>query len=76
MRELIPDILVMVNDFFAGEGQSLNLEPIEEKEVLSYYREDALIWSMYLSMRRVDRSLHRFIMFRPYPYILPGRIKR
>jgi len=76
MRELIPDILVMVNDFFAGEGQSLNLEPIEEKEVLSYYREDALIWSMYLSMRRVDRFLHRFILFRPYPYILPGRIKR
>lgn len=76
MPELIPDLLVMVNNFFAAQARSLNLEPIEAKEVLSYYREDALIWSLYLSMRRVDRFLHHYILFRPYPYILPGRIKR
>lgn len=76
MPELISDLLVMVNNFFGRQARSLDLEPIEEKEVLSYYREDALIWSLYLSMRRVDRFLHRYILFRPYPYILPGRIKR
>jgi len=76
MPELIPDLLVMVNNYFAGEARTFNLEPIQEKEVLSYYREDALIWSLYLSMRKVDRFLHRYILFRPYPYILPGRIKR
>ena len=76
MRELIPELLVMVNDFFAGEAVDLDLQPIEEKEVLSYYREDALIWSLYLSMRRLDRFLHRYLLFRPYPYLLPGKIKR
>jgi hypothetical protein len=76
MPELIPDLVVMANNFFAGEAESLEVEPIEEKEVFSYYREDSLIWSLYLSMRRVDRFFHRYILFRPYPYILPGRINR
>lgn len=76
MPELISSLLVMVNKFIGRHAGGLHLEPIEEKEVLSYYREDALIWSLYLSMRRLDRFLHSQILHRPYPYILPGRIKR
>lgn len=74
--DLIPKLVVSTNEFFAGEAADLGVEPIEEKEILSYYREDALIWSLYLSMRRLDRFLHRYILFRPYHYILPGKIKR
>ncbi len=52
------------------------IQPIEEKEVRSYYREDALLWRLYLSMRRLDRTLRTRILRREYPYILPGKIKR
>jgi hypothetical protein len=44
--------------------------------VRAYYREDALIWTLYLSMRRLDRWLHTNLLRREYPYILPGKTKR
>ena len=74
--DLIPDVLVVVNDFFAGEAASLDIQPIEQKEVESYYREDALIWTLYLSFRRIDRFLRTKILRKEYPYILPGKIQR
>ena len=52
------------------------MAPITEKEVRSYYREDALIWILYLNMRKVDRFLRTRILRKGYPYILPGKIKR
>lgn len=76
MPELIPELIEMANKFFAAQARTLDIEPIQEKEVLAYYREDALIWVLYLWMRRFDRFLHRFILFRPYPHILPGKTKR
>ena len=74
--ELIPDLISLANRFFENEAKELDLSPIQEKEVRSYYKEDALIWTLYLSMRRFDRFLHRYILRRNYPYLLPGRIKR
>jgi hypothetical protein len=74
--ELIPDLIPLANRFFENEAKHLGLEPIQQKEVQDYYKEDALIWSLYLSMRRFDRFLHRYILRRNYPYLLPGRIKR
>lgn len=74
--ELVPDIIVEVNDFFAGEAAALGLEPLTEEEVHSYYREDALIWRLYLAMRRFDRTFRTRILGREYPYILPGQITR
>lgn len=73
--ELIPAILQEANEFILKEAQDFDLEPITEKEIHDYYREDALIWRLYLGMRRVDRSLHR-LTGRYYPYILPGKTKR
>lgn len=74
--ELIPDLISLANKFFENDAKTLALAPIQEKEVLDYYKEDALIWTLYLSMRRFDRFLHRYILRRTYPYLLPGRIKR
>jgi len=74
--DLIPDLVRVVNDFFTREAAELGVKPIEEKEVRSYYREDALIWSLYLSMRKVDRFLRTRLLHREYPYILPEKIKR
>ena len=32
--------------------------------------------TVFLALRRFDRFLHRWILRRPYVYILPGKIKR
>lgn len=74
--DLIPALVAAANAFFAGEGAELDVAPFTEAEIRAYYREDVLIWSLYLSLRRLDRFLHRWILRRHYPYILPGRIKR
>jgi len=63
-------------DFFEEEARKLDTAPITQKEVLSYYREDALIWRLYLNLRKLDRFLHTRILRKPYVYILPGKIKR
>jgi hypothetical protein len=74
--ELIPVLIETANDFFAQEAADHGVEPVTQKDVASYYREDALIWTLYLSMRKLDRFLRNRLLRREYPYILPGKIKR
>ncbi len=74
--EVIPLLIETANRFFTTELPELKLEPITLKEVRSYYREDAFIWSLYLALRKIDRFVHTRILLKPYPYILPGRISR
>jgi hypothetical protein len=74
--DLIPDVVAAINDFFAGEAAGLGIQPIDEQEVRSYYKEDALIWTLYLSMRKVDRFIRKRLLRQEYPYILPEKIKR
>jgi len=76
LPELIPALISAANDFFAGDGKKFNILPITEKEVLDYYKEDAMIWRLYLALRKMDRFLHLRILRKPYVYILPGEIKR
>jgi len=74
--DLIPDAIGAVNRFFTDEAADLGIQPIDEQAVRSYYREDALIWSLYFAMRKVDRFIRRRLLHREYPYILPEHIKR
>ncbi len=74
--DIIPSLIKATNTFFKGEAAELHVAPITEKEVRSYYREDALIWNLYLNLRRFDRFLHTRVLRKPYTYILPGTIKR
>ena len=74
--ELIPDLVAAANDYLSAEGACLGIEPIQAKEVSDYYREDRVIWSLYLSFRRFDRFLRARVLGRPYPYILPGKTRR
>ena len=74
--EFIPRLVETANDFFASEAPYLGIEPISEKDIASYYREDRIIWALYLALRKLDRFLHTRLMRREYPYILPGKIKR
>ncbi len=74
--DLIPGMVQAANEFITGEAEHLNLEPILETEIQAYYREDAMIWTLYAAMRRLDRIIHRRVLRKTYPYILPGKVKR
>lgn len=74
--DLIGWAVATVNDFFTGEAADLNIQPITEKEVRSYYQEDAFIWWLYLAMRKLDRFLRTRVLRSEYPYILPEKIER
>jgi hypothetical protein len=39
-------------------------------------KEDAMIWRLYLALRKMDRFLHLRMLRKPYVYILPAEIKR
>lgn len=74
--DAIPDAIRAANDFFADEAADLSVAPLTEKEVREYYQEDALIWSLYFSMRKIDRFLRTRLLRGEYPYILPEKIER
>ncbi len=65
-----------VKDQEAQPSFNPSIAPVTEKEVASYYREDAMIWRVYLAFRKLDRFLHLRILGKPYVYILPEKIKR
>ena len=73
--DLVPVLVDAVNRFFATEIERGGFKPVTVKEVRSYYRQDAWIWRLYLTFRKVDRALYR-VLGKHYPYILPGKIKR
>ena len=53
-----------------------NMKPLTEKEVARYYRQDMLIWTLFLAFRRLDRWMITKLFRRRYEFILPGKIKR
>lgn len=69
--DLIPTTIDIINRKI-GAGQA----PLTEEDVKKYYREDKLIWTIFLSFRRIDRWLTTRILRRRYEFILPGKIKR
>jgi len=73
--DLIPDLIAAANDHFAGEPE-LAVGPITAQEVRAYYREDAMIWRLYLAMRKVDRAIRIRLLRGRYPYILPEQVRR
>jgi hypothetical protein len=74
--DLVPLFIDTANGFFDHDGAPFATHPITEKEVKAYYREDALIWRLFLALRKLDRFISTHITRKPYPYILPGKIRR
>lgn len=73
--ELVPELVDAANQFFTAASHRGACKAITVREVRAYYREDAWIWRLYLTFRKIDRSLHKLVG-KHYPYILPGKIKR
>jgi len=75
-KDLIEMCLPVVNDFFKDHFEIIREKPLKEKEVFSYYKEDKLIWSIFLATRRFDKFVQTKILRKRYEFILPGQIKR
>jgi len=69
--ELVPVAVATINQRFSDASGSLT-----EKEVEKYYKEDKLIWSLFLAFRKFDRWLAIKLLRKRYEFILPGKIKR
>lgn len=74
--QLIPPLLSEASRFFSEEAAGFHIAPVTEKEVSSYYKQDKLIWTLFLSFRRIDRFLRAKVLRKEYPFILPGNVKR
>ena len=53
-----------------------NLQPVTPRDVENYYREDKLIWTLFLAFRKVDRWVKTKLVRKRYEFLLPGKIKR
>ncbi len=74
--ELIPKLIEVVNDFFAKDAPEHKMSPITKEEVDKYYKSDKKIWSVFQTLRRMDRWIKTKIRRRKYDFYLPGKIKR
>lgn len=68
---LIPTAVKIINAILPDDRK-----PLTEQEVASYYRQDMLIWTLFLAFRRLDRWMTTKLFGRRYEFILPGKIKR
>jgi hypothetical protein len=73
---LIPNLIKLVNNFFAEEASEFNIAPLTIDEVKKYYKSDKNIWVIFQSVRRFDRYLKTKIFKKKYEFYLPDKIKR
>jgi hypothetical protein len=69
--DLIPAAIEIVNQHLGAIGDLLTLKDVEK-----YYKEDKIIWSVFLSFRRIDCFIKTKILFSRYEFMLPGKIER
>ncbi len=69
--DLVPLAVEIINNHVSG-----TMSPLSVKDVKRYYREDKLIWTIFLAFRRFDRWYKTGLLRKRYEFILPGKIKR
>jgi hypothetical protein len=69
--DLVPAAIAVVNRHLPPDSAPLTFSEVEK-----YYREDKLIWRLFLAFRRIDRWLKTRLLRRRYEFILPGKIRR
>jgi len=74
-KEQRPDLVPLAVDII-NQQPSYDSMPLTVREVEKYYREDRLIWALFLSLRRFDCWLKTKVLQKRYEFILPGKIKR
>ena len=76
LSQFIPQLVEDANHIFMTDFTDLNLEPLTEKEIEKYYKQDAFIWRFFQTSRKIDKFITEKIKRNRYEYRLPGKIKR
>jgi len=76
LPQFIPQLVEDANLIFATDFADLYLEPLTEKEIEKYYKQDAFIWKFFQTSRKIDRFITEKIKRNRYEYRLPGKIRR
>ena len=74
-KEQHPEFVTLACDII-NRRFSKDFQPITPKGVEKYYKEDKLIWILFLAFRRIDRWIKTNIFRLTYHFILPGKIQR
>lgn len=69
--ELVEIWIGKINSNTAGK-----MVPLDKQAIEAYYKEDKLIWSLFLGLRKFDRFVKSKILGQRYEFVLPGKIKR
>ncbi|HGY11987.1 MAG TPA: hypothetical protein ENK36_06460 [Desulfobacterales bacterium] len=72
----IPFAIEVINRYMDQNASDLKMQPITKLEVDKYYKDDAFIWKLFLSLRRLDCFIKTKIFRGKYDFILPGKIDR
>jgi len=75
-EDMIDAALSVINEQIIEKGLVKQMQPLNRFEIDAYYKNDAFIWSLFLTLRRMDRIIKTKILRRRYNFILPGKIKR
>ncbi|TFG07998.1 MAG: hypothetical protein EU539_03525 [Promethearchaeota archaeon] len=75
-EELVPSLIVIVNNFFKKEASEFEIEPLTFEEIEDYYKDDAKMWEIFQKVRKFDRFIKTKILRKKYPFYLPGKIER
>ena len=69
--ELVEAWIKTINGSTSDKMDALDRQTIE-----AYYREDKLIWRLFLGLRRIDRFIKSKLLGQRYEFVLPGKINR
>ncbi|MCP5494382.1 MAG: hypothetical protein H7A23_07480 [Leptospiraceae bacterium] len=72
-EDLIQPFIEVANEYL--QEKWTGIKPIQNKEITDYYKEDAMIWRLFLAFRKVERWI-RLKRGKSYDLILPGNIER
>jgi len=75
-EDLIDPAVKVINELITEKGLVQQINPLSRSEIDAYYKSDAFIWSLFLTLRRIDRAIKTRILRKRYNFILPGKIKR
>ena len=75
-ENLIEKALSMINASIEKENLDTKIPRLTKSEIDGYYKNDAFIWALFLSLRRIDRFMKTKIFRQRYNFILPGKISR
>jgi len=74
--DLIEHAMQNINARMECEKLTPEMQPLSRPEIDAYYKNDAFIWTIFLSLRRLDRFMKTRILRQRYNFMLPGSIRR